>query len=59
MVVVDLKQPVISPAQIGLFGISKELQSKVYNHVKPPASPPAEKGGETLIEGKRKLGGLM
>ena len=34
-----IRLPDISPAKVGLFGISRKLQFKVCNHGKPHASP--------------------
>ena len=55
--IVDPKRlPVISPAKMGLFRISKELQFGVHNYHKPYASPTEAKEG--CFHRKRKLGGL-
>ena len=37
--------PVISPAKMGLFGISRELQFRVCNHGEPHASPHVAREG--------------
>ena len=56
-VFLDLKHrlPDISPAKMGLFRISKELQFGICNHGEPHASPHTAKEEK----GKRKLGGLQ
>ena len=43
------KLPFISPAKMGLFGFSKELQFRVCNHGKPHASLSHSKGRRTLL----------
>ena len=48
--------PDISPAKIGLFGISRELQSKVCSHVEPQPSSPPSKGRRGFYREENEVG---
>ena len=45
--------PFISPAKMGLFGFSKELQFRVCNHGKPHASLLHSKGRRMLLQSEK------
>lgn len=48
--------PVISPAKIGLFKISRELQFGVCNHSEARASPKGQGKESTFIQGEKAMG---
>ena len=48
----------ISTANVGLFGISRELQFRVCHHGETCANPRTGRSKNAFIEGKRKLGRL-
>ena len=50
------KEPAISSAKLGLFGISKELQFGVCNHGEPPAGPPAAREEKLFYREEEKVG---
>lgn len=49
--------PVISPAKMNLFGITRELQFRVCTYGEPCAIPCRAREGASLIKGRRTLGG--
>lgn len=53
------RQPSISPENMYLFRISRELKFKVCNHVEPQASLTQQRKENTIMEKKRKLEGLQ
>ena len=50
--------PDISPAKMGLFGLSRQLQFGVCSQGKPPARPQRQEKEKALIERKRKRAAL-
>lgn len=46
----------ISPEKMGLFGVSRELQSKVCNHGEPCASPKRAMEGASFHGGGKGVG---
>ena len=53
------KLPDISPAKMGLFRISRELQFEIGNHGKPCASPHIAREGECFYRGRKEVGSAI
>lgn len=53
---VEVNQIVISPAKVGLFGISKELQSGIFNHGGTHSNPQQKWRGEPFHRGGNRVG---